>query len=64
MAGRKEEIEKILKRAAGKGWSSLFITVTLQHHTGSRLAALLKGLTESWRFVFSGDRTGERRPLL
>lgn len=63
MAGRKGEIENILTRAAARGWSSLFITVTLQHHTGSRLAELLKGLTESWRFVFSGDKTGERRCL-
>lgn len=63
MAGRKEEIENILTRAAARGWHSLFVTVTLQHHTGSRLAELLKGITESWRFVFSGDKTGERRCL-
>jgi hypothetical protein len=62
-AGRKREIERILTRAAERGWRTLFLTVTLQHHTKSRLAALLKGLTESWRFVFAGDRSGERAPL-
>lgn len=63
MAQRKTEIENILTRAAQKGWRSLFLTVTLSHHTGSKLKELLKALTESWRFVFSGDRTGERAPL-
>lgn len=63
MAARKTEIETILSKAAGRGWRSLFLTVTLSHHTASRLAELLDGLLMSWRFIFSGDRTGERRAL-
>ena len=63
MAGRKAEIESVLLQANKRGWRSLFLTVTLQHHTASRLAELLKALTESWRSVFSGDRTGERQVL-
>lgn len=63
MAGRKQEIESIITRGAARGWRSLFLTVTLSHHVRSSLAELLKGITQSWRFVFSGDRSGERAPL-
>lgn len=56
-------INKICAVAARKGLSALDIVVTGRHTIVDPYKPLLDGIIESWRFVFSGDRTGERKYL-
>lgn len=56
-------IEKICAVAARKGLSAVDIVVTGKHKLDDPYKPLLDGVLESWRYVFSGDRTGERKCL-
>lgn len=56
-------ITKICAVAARDGLSALMLVVTGKHKLSDPFKPLLEGVIESWRFVFSGDRSGERECL-
>jgi hypothetical protein len=61
LAHRRGEIEAVLHKEHERGIDALFVTVTIQHHAGSKLAELINTMLAAWRSVFSGDRSGARQ---
>lgn len=55
-ARRGTEVREALEAAVARGWTMLFITVTLRHHARSRLSELLPALCESWTYARQGSR--------